>query len=261
MPVSQYSVMLSRTSFSGEVACGVPVAGVTQYGRGDRRGRLAPAVPVVQQPGGQAGGRIRQPVQRLRACPHQGCVGAPPGIQDGQLLVRMLFVGWQSGGRRVAALERLGQAGRDGGREVDVNAEQLRGFLLAHHVRDRPAPVAALRREPRVAQAFHEHDPGAGDAGGVPAGLPRLAGVPVARQRGDHQVERVRGGRAVGGGIGERADDLQLLDDRAGPAVRDDERRLSACGERTWMKWMSSPSISVMKWGKAFSVASHRRQS
>jgi hypothetical protein len=27
------------------------------------------------------------------------------------------------------------------------------------------------------------------------------------------------------------------------------------------MKWMSSPSISVMKWGKAFSVASHRRQS
>src|ERR1700722_384352 len=32
-------------------------------------------------------------------------------------------------------------------------------------------------------------------------------------------------GRAVNGGIGERADDLQLLDDRAGPAVRDDERQ------------------------------------
>jgi tetratricopeptide (TPR) repeat protein len=37
---------------SGEVACGVSVAGVTEYGRGDGRGRLAPAVPVVQQPGG-----------------------------------------------------------------------------------------------------------------------------------------------------------------------------------------------------------------
>jgi hypothetical protein len=29
----------------------------------------------------------------------------------------------------------------------------------------------------------------------------------------------------VPGGVGERLDDLQLLDDRAGPAVRDDERQ------------------------------------
>jgi hypothetical protein len=34
-----------------------------------------------------------------------------------------------------------------------------------------------------------------------------------------------------------------------------------SCSERTWMKWMSSPSISVMKWGRPFSFASHRRQS
>ena len=34
-----------------------------------------------------------------------------------------------------------------------------------------------------------------------------------------------------------------------------------SCSERTWMKWMSSPSISVMKCGRAFSFASHRRQS
>src|SRR5580658_11250610 len=38
-------------------------------------------------------------------------------------------------------------------------------------------------------------------------------------------MERVRGGRAVSGGIGERADDLELLDDRAGPPVRDDQRQ------------------------------------
>ena len=31
--------------------------------------------------------------------------------------------------------------------------------------------------------------------------------------------------------------------------------------ERTWMKWMSSPSISVMKCGRAFSFVSHLRQS
>jgi hypothetical protein len=35
----------------------------------------------------------------------------------------------------------------------------------------------------------------------------------------------------------------------------------SSCGDRTWMKWMSSPSISVMKFGTAFSLATNRRKS
>ena len=35
----------------------------------------------------------------------------------------------------------------------------------------------------------------------------------------------------------------------------------SSCRERTWMKWMSSPSISVRKFGRLFSLASHRLQS
>src|SRR5215471_3414644 len=35
----------------------------------------------------------------------------------------------------------------------------------------------------------------------------------------------------------------------------------SSCFERTWMKWMSSPSISVMNCGRPFSFASTRRQS
>ena len=34
-----------------------------------------------------------------------------------------------------------------------------------------------------------------------------------------------------------------------------------SCGERTWMKWMSRPSISVMNCGKAFSLASNRPKS
>ncbi len=33
------------------------------------------------------------------------------------------------------------------------------------------------------------------------------------------------------------------------------------CGDRTWMKWMSSPSISVVNCGSAFSVAWHLCQS
>jgi hypothetical protein len=31
----------------------------------------------------------------------------------------------------------------------------------------------------------------------------------------------------------------------------------SLCGERTWMKWISSPSISAMNCGSALSFASH----
>ncbi len=35
----------------------------------------------------------------------------------------------------------------------------------------------------------------------------------------------------------------------------------SACADFTWMKWMSTPSISVLNCGRAFNLASHRRQS
>ena len=35
----------------------------------------------------------------------------------------------------------------------------------------------------------------------------------------------------------------------------------AACGDLTWMKWMSTPSISVLNCGSAFSLASHSRQS
>ena len=35
----------------------------------------------------------------------------------------------------------------------------------------------------------------------------------------------------------------------------------SACCDFTWMKWTSTPSISVLNCGSAFNLASHRRQS
>ena len=34
-----------------------------------------------------------------------------------------------------------------------------------------------------------------------------------------------------------------------------------SCGDFTWTKWMSTPSISVVNCGSAFSLASHLRQS
>jgi hypothetical protein len=35
----------------------------------------------------------------------------------------------------------------------------------------------------------------------------------------------------------------------------------SSCLERTWMKWIPTPSISVVNCGSAFNLASHLRQS
>ena len=53
----------------------------------------------------------------------------------------------------------------------------------------------------------------------------RFAGEAVARHRRDHDMEGIRRAPAMGRGIGQRIDDLQLLDDRAGPPVRDDQRQ------------------------------------
>ncbi len=85
------------------------------------------------------------------------------------------------------------------------------------------AQVAALRDVSRVSQAPHQHDPSARHAGRIPAGRRRLAREPVAGDRRDHDVEGVLRAASEGRGVGERADELDLLEDRAGPSVRDDD--------------------------------------
>jgi len=109
--------------------------------------------------------------------------------------------------------------------EVQVDAEQPGGCLAAHRVGDGGALVAPLGHVPGVPEAVHQLRPGAGDAAGVPAVFGRVGGEAVAGQRRHHQVERVLGGAAVLGRVGERPDDPEHLDDRAGPAVRDDQRQ------------------------------------
>ena len=90
--------------------------------------------------------------------------------------------------------------------------------------RDPRAEVAALRAVALVAEPAHQLGPGLGDAVEAPA---RSRG-PVRRSRsraarGD-DVEGVGRIAAVGAGIGQRADDVEELDDRAGPAVGEDQR-------------------------------------
>ena len=104
-------------------------------------------------------------------------------------------------------------------------AEQSCRCLHAHHVDDERTPVAALRHITRVAETLHQHVPGTRDAGSIPAGGGRLARKPVARHRRDHHIERIGCSSAVRRRIGQRIDNLHLLDDRARPSVGDDERQ------------------------------------
>ena len=90
---------------------------------------------------------------------------------------------------------------------------------------DLGAYVASLGDVARVAEAVHQLRPGACDAAVLPAELGRLAREAVAGQGRQDEVERVLGGAAVGGGIGQRAYGAEQLDDRAGPAVGHDQRQ------------------------------------
>ena len=106
-----------------------------------------------------------------------------------------------------------------------MDAGQPFGCLAAHRVGDGGAHVAALGDVAGVAEAAHQLRPRLRHAAGVPADLGRRGGEAVAGQGRQHQVERVLGASAVRGRVGERADRLEQLDDRAGPAVRHDQRQ------------------------------------
>ena len=98
------------------------------------------------------------------------------------------------------------------------------GACAAHRVGDGGADVPPLGDVVVVVEAMHQLRPGARDPPVLPPELGRLAGEPVARQRRHDQMERVVGRAAVSGRVGQRADAVEQLDDRAGPAVGHDQR-------------------------------------
>ena len=106
-----------------------------------------------------------------------------------------------------------------------MDAQQPLGCLAAHRVHHVGAHVAPLGDIARVAETVHQLRPRACDAAGVPAELPRFTGEAEAGQGRQHQVEGVLGAAAVRGRVGQRADGLKQLDDRAGPAMRHDQRQ------------------------------------
>ena len=104
-------------------------------------------------------------------------------------------------------------------------AEQSRRRLPPHRLDNASAPVSALSDVACVAEPLHEHVPRTADALHSPAGLGRSRREAVARQRRNHDVEGVLRPAAIRGRIGERTDGLDLLEDRPGPSVRDDQRQ------------------------------------
>ena len=106
-----------------------------------------------------------------------------------------------------------------------MDADQALGRLAAHRVGDAGAHVAALGHVAGVAETAHELGPGPCGPDQVPADLGRLGGEAVAGQGGQHEVEGILGAAAVRGRVGQRADGVDQLDHRAGPAVGHDQRQ------------------------------------
>src|SRR5258705_1675902 len=100
-----------------------------------------------------------------------------------------------------------------------------RRLLQSHHLRYGIAPIATLRNVFCVAEALHERRPRFRNANGIPSRRRRFAREAVARQRWNHEMECICRGPAVRRRIRQLSDDLHLLDDLAGPAMRDDHRQ------------------------------------
>ena len=201
----------------GEAARGVPA----EKGAGDL---LVTVGVVIKHPGRQAGRRIGQRVaDRLRRLALLGDVALPElSPERGQC--RLFLLGEPRRDRRPGEDSRR-QVGRWPAQEVEMNARQPVRRLDGQRVGDRGADVAALGDVAGVTEAVHQLRPGARDVARIPADRCGRRRKAVAGQRRDDHIERVLGPPAVRGRLGQRPGDLEHLDDRTGPAVRDDHRQ------------------------------------
>jgi hypothetical protein len=112
----------------------------------------------------------------------------------------------------------------------EVDAGNVIPIPLANVGADARSPVAALCPIALVTEPAHQRYPGGGDAFDAPAPLRWLIAEAVAWKGRTHDVEGVRRLAAVRGRVGERPNDLEELDHRAGPAVGDDQRERAGVG-------------------------------
>ena len=187
--------------------------GVLRVARLDIAVAVAPGAELLRDPGGDTGGGVG--------------LGDAEGLRLRALDVAVAgLLRLEGATRGEPGLVRLrGRIGGTGEGHVQVDAAQVAGVGGAQTRADDGAPVAALRAVALVAElGGHEVVERIRDAGGAPAPLAWLAAPAEAGDGGDDDVEGVGGIAAMGGGVGEGADEVEELEDGAGPAVRQDER-------------------------------------
>ena len=173
---------------------------------------IRPGAELLHDPGGQAGRAVGQAEGQ----------GLRPGALDP--LVAGLLLQPDRGFLEVAGLlrRRVGRRRLVGlqREQVDVDAEQLFRMGDAEAGCGEGAPVAALRAEAPVAQHVrHQRREAIGDRLDAEAWLAGAEGQAVAGQGGRHHGEGIGRVAAEAGGVGEPRNDIEELEDRAGPAM------------------------------------------
>ena len=185
-----------------------------------------------EHPRREAGRRVRHPVAHVLRPRRQHREVGPASGPDarGELFeCRAFFLG-QAVRRGPAGGERSGDLARHGRRQVDVDSEQSRRRVSPHRFGDDRPPITALGDIARIPQPVHQLRPGSRDAVGVPPRRGRLRREAETGHRRKHQIERILGAPAMRRRVRERTDGLQQFDDRAGPAVRHDQRQRVGVG-------------------------------
>ena len=130
---------------------------------------------VVEEPGRQPDGRIRNPVQRLRMVRHLLGIGQALRKEEGQPIEGTSFVRRETG-RRAPGLERLRRSRPESAEgKLTWMPSSSGGASTPICSEDERTPIAALRHIARVSQSLHQHGPGAGHAG---VSQPVVVGLP-----------------------------------------------------------------------------------
>ena len=125
---------------------------------------------MVEYPGREANRGIRNPVQRLRTVAHLLRVAEAVLVEKRDLIVRLPLFGREAR-----------TAGDAPAKAALINFSRNRAamFVWMPAIPEAPArpsgrrqraPIAALRHEFRVSEAFHQHGPSARDTIRIPAG-------------------------------------------------------------------------------------------
>jgi hypothetical protein len=125
-------------------------------------------------------------------------------------------------------VHQLRARGIDGGarkvRHHRVHGDEAIRMIEGDEARDDGADVVGVRPESRIAELLHQLDPEARDAGARHASSARPVGVAEPGDRGDDHVEAVRLMPSVSRRVAEARDELDHLDERAGPPVDEEQR-------------------------------------